>query len=97
MSAIDGLLYGLGIALSYQNLLAAFLGALAGTAIGVLPGLGPTAGIALILPISYAFGPETGIIMMASMLYGAMYGGSTTGILLDVSPKLHPAIGRVSP
>ena len=84
MSAVDGLLYGLNIALTYQNVIAAFLGALAGTAIGVLPGLGPTAGIALILPISYAFGPSTGLIMMASMLYGAMYGGSTTGILLNM-------------
>ena len=59
-------------------------GALAGTVIGVLPGLGPTAGIALILPISYSFEPATGLIMMAGMYYGAMYGGSTTAILLNM-------------
>lgn len=84
MTPIDGLLYGLGVALSYQNLIAAFAGALAGTAIGVLPGLGPTAGIALLLPVTYSFGPSTGLIMMASMLYGSMYGGSTTAVLMNM-------------
>lgn len=84
MGSIEGLLYGLNVALTYQNLFAAFAGAFAGTAIGVLPGLGPTAGIALILPITFAFGPSTGLIMMASMLYGSMYGGSTTAILMNM-------------
>lgn len=84
MGPLDGLLYGLSVAASWQNLLAAFGGALAGTAIGVLPGLGPTAGIALLLPITYSFGPSTGLIMMASMLYGSMYGGSTTAVLMNM-------------
>jgi putative tricarboxylic transport membrane protein len=84
MGPIDGLWYGLNLAFTYQNLLAAFAGAFAGTAIGVLPGFGPTAGLALLLPFTYAMGPSTGLIMMASMLYGAMYGGSTTAILMNM-------------
>jgi putative tricarboxylic transport membrane protein len=84
MSAIDGLLYGLSVVLTFQNLLAAFAGALAGTAIGVLPGLGPVAGIAMLLPITYSLGPSTGLIMMAGMYYGAQYGGSTTAILINM-------------
>jgi putative tricarboxylic transport membrane protein len=84
MGSIDGLLYGLSLAFTYQNLLAAFAGAFVGTAIGVLPGFGPTAGLALLLPFTYAMGPSTGLIMMASMLYGAMYGGSTTAILMNM-------------
>lgn len=84
MEALDGFLYGLGIALTYQNLLAAFAGALMGTAIGVLPGLGPTAGVAIILPITYGFDPASGLIMMAAMLCGAMFGGSTASILLNI-------------
>jgi putative tricarboxylic transport membrane protein len=84
LSTLEGILYGFSVVLTYQNLLAAFAGALAGTAIGVLPGLGPTAGIAMILPISYSFEPATGLIMMAGMYYGAMYGGSTTAILVNM-------------
>lgn len=84
MEPIEGLLYGLSLAFTYQNLLAAFAGAFAGTAIGVLPGFGPTAGLALLLPFTFAMGPSTGLIMMASMLYGAMYGGSTTAILMNM-------------
>jgi putative tricarboxylic transport membrane protein len=84
MDPIEGLWYGLSLAFTYQNLLAAFAGAFAGTAIGVLPGFGPTAGLALLLPFTYAMGPSTGLIMMASMLYGAMYGGSTTAILMNM-------------
>jgi putative tricarboxylic transport membrane protein len=84
VNPFDGMLYGLSVVFTYQNLLAVFAGALAGTMIGVLPGLGPTAGIALILPISYSFDPATGLIMMAGMYYGAMYGGSTTAILVNM-------------
>jgi len=84
MGPIDGLLYGLQVVFSLQNLLAAFAGALAGTLIGVLPGLGPVAGIAMIMPISYSMGPTAGLIMMAGIYYGAMYGGSTTAILINM-------------
>ena len=84
MDAIDGLLYGLGVVFTFNNLAAAFAGALAGTLIGVLPGLGPVAGIAMILPVTYSLGPATGLIMMAGIYYGAMYGGSTTAILINM-------------
>ncbi len=84
MGPIDGLLYGLKVILDWHNLAAAFGGALLGTAIGVLPGLGPVAGIAIVLPITYSLSPTAGLIMMASIFYGAMYGGSTTAILVNM-------------
>jgi len=84
MGPIDGFLYGLNIAFTYQNLFAAFMGALVGTAIGVLPGLGPVAGIAMLLPITYALDPTAGLIMMAGIYYGAMYGVSTTSVLINI-------------
>jgi putative tricarboxylic transport membrane protein len=81
----DGLINGFSIALTPVNLLFAFLGALLGTAVGVLPGLGPAATIALLLPVAYTIGsPVTAIIMMAGIYYGSMYGGSTTSILLNL-------------
>jgi len=85
MEIFSGLLNGFAIALSGTNILFAFLGALIGTAIGVLPGLGPAATIALLLPLTYVIGsPVTAIIMMAGIFYGSMYGGSTTSILLNL-------------
>ncbi len=85
MDIFSGLLNGFDIALTGTNILFAFLGALIGTAIGVLPGLGPAATIALLLPITYVIGsPVTAIIMMAGIFYGSMYGGSTTSILLNL-------------
>ena len=85
MEIFSGLLNGFSIALAGTNILFAFLGALIGTAIGVLPGLGPAATIALLLPITYVIGsPVTAIIMMAGIFYGSMYGGSTTSILLNL-------------
>jgi putative tricarboxylic transport membrane protein len=84
MNSLEGLIYGLGIAMTPANLLAAFAGAFAGTAIGVLPGLGPVAGVALILPLTFQLDPTAGLIMMAGIFYGSMYGGSTTAILLNI-------------
>jgi len=81
----SGLLTGFSLALTPYNLLFGFIGALLGTAVGVLPGLGPAATISLLLPLSYALGnPITSIIMLAGIYYGAMYGGSTTSILLNI-------------
>jgi putative tricarboxylic transport membrane protein len=80
-----GLAQGFGIAFTSVNLLWAFIGCLLGTAVGVLPGLGPAATIALLLPISMKMGsPVTAIILMSGIFYGAMYGGSTTSILLNI-------------
>jgi putative tricarboxylic transport membrane protein len=84
MDPISGLLHGLGVVFTFQNLLAAFFGALAGTALGVLPGLGPVAGVAILLPITFTFPPTAGLIMMAGIYYGAQYGGSTTAILVNM-------------
>ena len=76
---------GFSLALTPANLLFGFIGAVLGTAVGVLPGLGPAATISLLLPLSYALGnPITSIIMLAGIYYGAMYGGSTTSILLNI-------------
>ncbi|MFO1195699.1 MAG: tripartite tricarboxylate transporter permease [Burkholderiaceae bacterium] len=80
-----GLLNGFQIAFSPVNLLWCLIGCALGTAVGVLPGLGPAATIALLLPISMKMGsPVTAIILMSGIFYGAMYGGSTTSILLKI-------------
>ena len=80
-----GLLQGFQIALSPVNLLWCLIGSVLGTAVGVLPGLGPAATIALLLPVSMKMGsPVTAIILMSGIFYGAMYGGSTTSILLNL-------------
>lgn len=80
-----GLWQGFQIAFSPVNFLWCFIGSVLGTAVGVLPGLGPAATIALLLPISLKMGsPITAIILMSGIFYGAMYGGSTTSILLNI-------------
>jgi putative tricarboxylic transport membrane protein len=85
MEIFSGLLNGFSVALTPINVLFAFLGAVVGTAIGVLPGLGPAATIALLLPAIYVVSePVTAIILMAGIFYGSMYGGSTTSILLNL-------------
>ena len=85
MEIFSGLINGFSIALTPANVLFAFLGAILGTAIGVLPGLGPAATIALLLPATYAISsPVTAIILMAGIFYGSQYGGSTTSILLNL-------------
>jgi putative tricarboxylic transport membrane protein len=81
---VEPLLHGFTLALTPGNFLAAFLGVLLGTVIGVLPGLGPTASIALLLPATIGMNPLSGIIMLAGVYYGAMYGGSTTSILVNI-------------
>jgi len=85
MFDVLGLWQGFQIAFSPVNLLWCFIGSVLGTAVGVLPGLGPAATIALLLPISMKMGsPVTAIILMSGIFYGAMYGGSTTSILLNI-------------
>ncbi len=84
MDALSGLSYGLSVALAPQNLLAALLGAVAGTFVGVLPGLGPVGALALLLTATVKLRPETALIMLAGIYYGSMYGGSTTSILVNV-------------
>jgi putative tricarboxylic transport membrane protein len=84
MDLIQNLGIGFQTALSLQNLLYAFMGTVLGTLIGVLPGLGPVATIAMLLPSIYALDATPALIMLAGIYYGAQYGGSTTAILINV-------------
>ena len=76
---------GFGVALTPWNLVYAFVARLIGTAIGVLPGLGPPATIALLLPVTYGMDATSAVIMLSGIFYGAQYGGSTTSILSEYS------------
>jgi putative tricarboxylic transport membrane protein len=84
METIHSLLFGFGVALQPSNLLMCFIGVLLGTLVGVLPGLGPVAAMSLLLPTTYNVSPVGAVIMLAGIYYGAMYGGSTTSILLNI-------------
>ncbi len=84
MELINNLMLGFGVAFTAQNLLYAFFGSVLGTLIGVLPGLGPVATIAMLLPSIYALDATPALIMLAGIYYGAQYGGSTTAILINV-------------
>src|SRR5512145_2694070 len=81
---LQHLLHGFSVALQPFNLLVALIGSLVGTLIGVLPGLGPTATLAMLIPLVFTMSPTTAMIMLTSLYYGAMYGGSTTSILVNV-------------
>ncbi|MFH8572165.1 tripartite tricarboxylate transporter permease [Streptomyces sp. NPDC017993] len=83
MDSLNSLLDGFGTALTPLNLLWAAIGVLLGTAIGVLPGIGPAMAVALLLPVTYGLDPTGAFIMFAGIYYGGMFGGSTTSILLN--------------
>ena len=83
MSSFNSLLEGFASALTLSNLMFGLLGTFLGTLVGVLPGIGPALAIALLLPITYTVEPSSALIMLAAIYYGAMYGGSTTSILLN--------------
>ena len=84
MDALSGLSMGFGVMLTPANLYYCFLGSLIGTMVGVLPGLGPLAALALLLPVTFTLNPVAGLGMLAAIFYGAMYGGSTTSILVNI-------------
>ncbi len=84
MDLFNNLAIGFGVAFTPINLLYAFIGCLLGTLIGVLPGIGPLATIAMLLPATYALPPVSALIMLAGIYYGAQYGGSTTAILVNL-------------
>jgi putative tricarboxylic transport membrane protein len=84
MELLSHLALGFGVAFTPINLLYAFIGCLLGTLIGVLPGIGPVATIAMLLPATYALPPVSALIMLAGIYYGAQYGGSTTAILVNL-------------
>src|SRR5512143_375470 len=75
---------GFSVAGTPFNLLLAFIGVLLGTVIGVLPGIGPMTGVALLIPLTFGLNPTSAIILLAGIYYGAMYGGSTTSILMKI-------------
>ncbi len=82
--SFDYLFQGFAIALTWQNLFWALVGCFIGTLVGVLPGIGPVSGIAILLPLTTVLPATSAIIMMASIYYGAMYGGSTTAIVVNI-------------
>jgi putative tricarboxylic transport membrane protein len=84
MNAFEQLANGFASALTWQSLFYCFVGCLWGTIVGVLPGLGPLAGMTLLLPLTFSLDPANGIIMLTGIFYGAMYGGSTTSILVRI-------------
>ena len=84
MELLDNLSLGFSVAFTFQNLTYALLGCVLGTLIGVLPGIGPVATIAMLLPITFHLPPTASLIMLAGIYYGAAYGGSTTSILVNL-------------
>src|SRR2546422_4049188 len=99
MEIFNNLATGFAVALTPINLLYCFLGSFIGTAIGVLPGLGPPATIALLLPVTYGIPATSAVILLAGIFYGAMNGGSTTSILLNIdrkSTRLNSSHGYIS-
>lgn len=84
MDLIQNIALGLGVAAGFNNLLFCFLGVLLGTLIGVLPGIGAVATMAMLLPLTFHLAPTTSLIMLAGIYYGAQYGGSTTAILVNL-------------
>src|SRR5215471_1544956 len=84
MDLFHNLIFGFGVALSWQNLGYCLIGVTVGTLIGVLPGIGPLGTIAILLPITFNVAPVGALIMLAGIYYGAQYGGSTTAILVNL-------------
>src|SRR5512145_3311270 len=84
MDLITNLSLGFSVEFTPINLMYAFIGCVLGTLIGVLPGIGPVASIAMLLPATYALPPVSALIMLAGIYYGAQYGGSTTAILVNL-------------
>src|SRR4051794_41724333 len=96
MDALSSLIDGFGTALTPTNLLFAFLGVLLGTAIGVLPGIGPAMTVALLLPLTRGLDVTSALIMFAGIYYGGMYGGSATSIPLN-NPRAGAPVGAARP
>ena len=91
MDVLDKLLFGFTVALSPANFLYCLIGVFIGTIVGVLPGLGVMNAVAILIPMTFGMNPTTAMIMLAGIYYGAMYGGSTTSILIN-TPGEAPAI-----
>ena len=84
MDAIfSNLMLGFDVALTPTNIMWVFIGGLLGTVIGMLPGLGPATGVAVLIPITYGMNPTTALITMCAVYYGAMFGGSRASIMIN--------------
>jgi len=92
MELLDNLALGFSVALTWTNLAYCFIGVFVGTAIGVLPGVGPLVTIAVLLPLTFGLPPESAMIMLAGIYYGAAYGGSTTAILVNLPGESSAAV-----
>jgi TctA family transporter len=95
MDLLGNLGLGFATALSPENIFYCFVGVLLGTLVGVLPGIGPTATIAMLLPITFTLEPVTSLIMLAGIYYGAQYGGSTTAILINLPGESSSAVTAI--
>src|SRR5688500_6658816 len=95
MELFDNLSLGIETALRLENLFFCLIGVALGTAVGVLPGIGPTATIALLLPVTFNFQPVSALIMLAGIYYGAQYGGSTTAILINLPGESSAAVTAI--
>ena len=95
MDLIANLALGFEVALNPLNIFWCFIGVLLGTLVGVLPGIGPTATIAMLLPITFTFSPVTSLIMLSGIYYGAQYGGSTTAILINLPGESSSAVTAI--
>lgn len=95
MDLLGNLALGFETALSPENIFFCFVGVLLGTLVGVLPGIGPTATIAMLLPITFTLEPVTSLIMLAGIYYGAQYGGSTTAILINLPGESSSAVTAI--
>jgi TctA family transporter len=95
MELVDNLALGLETALRWENLLYCFIGVVLGTAVGVLPGIGPTATIGLLVPITFGLDAVSALIMLAGIYYGAQYGGSTTAILINLPGESSAAVTAI--
>jgi TctA family transporter len=95
VDVFSNLLLGIETAFTPVNLLFCLIGVALGTAVGVLPGIGPTATMAMLLPITFGFDPVTSLIMLAGIFYGAQYGGSTTAILINLPGESSSAVTAI--
>lgn len=95
MDLLDNLALGFQTALTPENVFWCFVGVFIGTLVGVLPGIGPTASIAMLLPVTFTFEPVTALIMLAGIYYGAQYGGSTTAILINMPGETSSAVTAI--
>ncbi|MCO5066848.1 MAG: tripartite tricarboxylate transporter permease [Rhizobiaceae bacterium] len=92
MDFLSNMTLGLAVAVQPLNLLYCFIGVLLGTVVGVLPGLGPLATIAMLLPLTFGLDPTQSLIMLAGIYYGSQYGGSTTAILVNLPGEAASAV-----